>query len=582
MPVTSLASAHLLALFVSAAIGTQASAAPDGSAGGREVGEPLRTRTSPPAGVIIGGERPPSLTGATDRSATVRRGVIAPGCVSPDLAAWVRAEASRNRAMLGVTPPSVAGAPMVGAASGGVAGADPLYRFYPMAGQLGVDTMNGGFVDLDPTPGAIDYACRPFTYDGHEGIDTEIRSFGEQFVGVPVFAARPGTVVFAQDGWPDTNIFGGVQGNIVVIDHGDGYESQYYHLKKDSVTVSVGALVEAGTQIGQVGSSGNSFGPHLHFQTMQWTGSGWIVVEPFAGACRPGESEWSEQAPLDTDALFLHDFGITRTDLFTLPEPWWTPWPLPTDAQIQLDDSAVVFWWRVFNFPTDCEIRVRFFRPDNSLAWDAQWTWGNEELWRIHKNWFAFDLPAMGPTPGTWRLRFELDGQLMIDTPFEVVAAVDPSFNRPPSPVTVTIDPAQPTSDDVIFCRVSSMPALEDPDWDIVRYRYRWSVNGQVVRDIVSAAQSDAIPALTAPAGALVECEVTPGDGVADGPPALASVIVSGGLIPGDLDGDGTVTGADLGLMLGAWGPCDSCGADLDGNGIVNGADLGVLLGSWG
>lgn len=49
----------------------------------------------------------------------------------------------------------------------------------------------------------------------------------------------------------------------------------------------------------------------------------------------------------------------------------------------------------------------------------------------------------------------------------------------------------------------------------------------------------------------------------------------------GDLNGDGKVDGADMGLMLGAWGT-DDPRADLDGNGDVNGADLGLLLGAWG
>lgn len=53
----------------------------------------------------------------------------------------------------------------------------------------------------------------------------------------------------------------------------------------------------------------------------------------------------------------------------------------------------------------------------------------------------------------------------------------------------------------------------------------------------------------------------------------------------GDLDGDGLVNGADLGILLGAWGPCGGCAgcpADLDGNCTVNGADLGLMLGNWG
>jgi hypothetical protein len=48
-----------------------------------------------------------------------------------------------------------------------------------------------------------------------------------------------------------------------------------------------------------------------------------------------------------------------------------------------------------------------------------------------------------------------------------------------------------------------------------------------------------------------------------------------------DLDGDGDVDGADLGVLLGSWGPCGGCPADLNGDGVVDGADLGQLLGAW-
>ena len=51
----------------------------------------------------------------------------------------------------------------------------------------------------------------------------------------------------------------------------------------------------------------------------------------------------------------------------------------------------------------------------------------------------------------------------------------------------------------------------------------------------------------------------------------------------GDLNCDGVVGGADLGLLLSAWGTCGSpCPADIDSNGVVNGADLGFLLSNWG
>jgi glucose/arabinose dehydrogenase len=55
--------------------------------------------------------------------------------------------------------------------------------------------------------------------------------------------------------------------------------------------------------------------------------------------------------------------------------------------------------------------------------------------------------------------------------------------------------------------------------------------------------------------------------------------------IVGDLNGDGVVNGADLGILLGSWGPCPGkgpCVADLDGDGQVAGSDLAIMLGNWG
>jgi len=49
-----------------------------------------------------------------------------------------------------------------------------------------------------------------------------------------------------------------------------------------------------------------------------------------------------------------------------------------------------------------------------------------------------------------------------------------------------------------------------------------------------------------------------------------------------DLNGDGVVDGADLGILLQSWGPCAACPADLNEDGVVDGADLGILLQNWG
>lgn len=84
----------------------------------------------------------------------------------------------------------------------------------------------------------------------HTGVDFSAPA------GTPVKAAAAGTVVVAQSG--------GSYGTHVVIKHSDGVYTLYAHFSSKSV--SVGQTVTAGQQIGNVGSTGNSTGPHLHFE----------------------------------------------------------------------------------------------------------------------------------------------------------------------------------------------------------------------------------------------------------------------------------------------------------------------------
>jgi murein DD-endopeptidase MepM/ murein hydrolase activator NlpD len=85
----------------------------------------------------------------------------------------------------------------------------------------------------------------------HTGIDYPAQS------GSSVFAAASGRVTFAGfslGGW----------GNLVTIAHGGGTRTMYAHLSR--VGVRVGQYVQSGRRIGRIGSSGNSTGPHLHFE----------------------------------------------------------------------------------------------------------------------------------------------------------------------------------------------------------------------------------------------------------------------------------------------------------------------------
>lgn len=84
----------------------------------------------------------------------------------------------------------------------------------------------------------------------HPGIDISARE------GTPIYSAAEGTVVFAD--WM------GGYGNTVQIYHGGGRSMVYCHMS--CLSVAVGEVVGVETEIGQVGSTGNSTAPHLHFE----------------------------------------------------------------------------------------------------------------------------------------------------------------------------------------------------------------------------------------------------------------------------------------------------------------------------
>lgn len=103
-------------------------------------------------------------------------------------------------------------------------------------------------------------------WSGHLGIDI---AAGE---GAPVYAAAGGVVTMAQGGYN----YG--YGNVIQIDHGNGYSTLYAHLS--SIGVGVCSSVGAGQWIGAAGNTGNSQGAHLHFEVRQNGGfiNPWFVL----------------------------------------------------------------------------------------------------------------------------------------------------------------------------------------------------------------------------------------------------------------------------------------------------------------
>ncbi len=157
------------------------------------------------------------------------------------------------------------------------------------------------------------YRADPFTgkETPHRGVDLVLwQGYG---MTSPVGAAWDGVVLKTD--------FDNSRGHYVVIDHGEGITTEYYHLVGDSIHVYAGETVTAGQKIGYMGRTGSATGAHLHFQMEM----GGVAVDPlpyvtgeemlFGTGDDTGEeldnvpAEWAEEA-----VRWAQDNGILYGD----------------------------------------------------------------------------------------------------------------------------------------------------------------------------------------------------------------------------------------------------------------------------
>ena len=179
----------------------------------------------------------------------LRRG-YGPGRVDGAFGPLTRAAVLRAQRALGLGADAVAGPQTVGAlrGRGSSQGSSPTTP---------VSTPTGPVSFFRPVPGPIGDGFGAPRSGGrrHQGIDFPVA------YGTRVGAAGVGTTIFAASNY-------GGYGSLVVIQHRLGYTTWYAHLA--SITTSVGQSVVGGTEIGRVGSTGYSTGPHLHFEVRRY------------------------------------------------------------------------------------------------------------------------------------------------------------------------------------------------------------------------------------------------------------------------------------------------------------------------
>lgn len=183
------------------------------------------------------------------------------------------------------------------------------------------------YMNLNTPEDPKDYQGGRLTDSDHNGVDFALRDLKQLEEGVDVLAVADGTVVGLRNHMPDIAVTpatiqfvkGKECGNGVTIDHGQGIQSQYCHMKFDSFKVKIHDRVKAGQPLGRVGLSGLSDYPHLHLTTL-YKGR---KIDPFLGiptTSHNGISQkrtlWSKQAltAMPYEAAKLFNFGIAQED----------------------------------------------------------------------------------------------------------------------------------------------------------------------------------------------------------------------------------------------------------------------------
>lgn len=246
----------------------------------------------------------------------------------------------------------------------------------PIDCKVGEDCWIVNYVDVNPDEGMVqDFKCGSKTYDGHKGTDFAVRSMAEVREGVDVLAAMDGTVLRIRDGEDDNaktpemldNIRAARKecGNAVLMDHGRGLHSMFCHLKNGSVRVKPGDEIEKGDVIGQVGQSGLSEFPHVHFGIV-WEEA---VMDPFTGennqkGCGMMRSSlWDSELNLLYQPLNVFDLGFTDgvPDFKAIQNGQDVPVNLPQNSE------AFVFWFGYFGARHGDKITLKITDPDGRL-----------------------------------------------------------------------------------------------------------------------------------------------------------------------------------------------------------------------
>ena len=278
----------------------------------------------------------------------------------------------------------------------------------PIDCDLGKDCFIMHYVDREPTPEAKDFACGRQTYDEHKGTDFGISDLKVMEEGVPVLATAPGTVLRVRDGVPDNLIDSEAEkqavagqecGNGLVIDHGNGWETQYCHLRNGSVTVKPGMKIDQGAVLGMVGASGLASFPHVHLTVRHQQ----QVIDPFGGVSNSSGCDINNKNSLWLQSLTYTPTGLIRAGFAANPPTQSELWSGKyKDTQLSGDIPALLFWVHAYGVLQGDVEKWQLIAPNGKVILNR-----DSALDKPYRSWMSYS-GTRNVIPGSWTGKYEL------------------------------------------------------------------------------------------------------------------------------------------------------------------------------
>lgn len=269
-------------------------------------------------------------------------------------------------------------------------------------------------VDLDPAEdktkdfmGKTQRQAR--TYDQHNGTDFGLANFRKMDEGIGVFAAADGQVEQTFDGFFDRETQRGKpDSNMIILRHSNGLRTAYAHLRKNSLRVKKGDLVSRGQELAFVGSSGDSSGPHLHFEVLDCSGK---AIDPIQ------QNLFNQQISFQLDPQVM-DMAVSQIRDFSKEKPEQQIEGLKSNSFLAEPNqsNSIIIW--ISEMIKGNEIEMDVIDPDHKQVSEVKNIVG--EMTKEHPMIAAATSKFKFPTEGQWTIITKVNGKKLNQMNFKI------------------------------------------------------------------------------------------------------------------------------------------------------------------